>query len=122
MKLSLILIAFLILFSCTRQSQDIDAHADRLGRKIRCPVCRGVSVAESPSEMAKQMMAQIKRELQAGKRDDEILNYFEDRYGEWIRLEPKPSGINLFVWILPLLFTIGGAVTIVVWAKRAHQK
>ncbi|MBI4211645.1 MAG: cytochrome c-type biogenesis protein CcmH [Deltaproteobacteria bacterium] len=86
---------------------DIQSRMEYLGSMLRCPVCRGVPIADSPSEMAKQMMGQIREFVQSGKSDEEILSYFVARYGEWVLLKPKPRQ-HLLVWILPFLFLIGG--------------
>lgn len=86
----------------------LDAQARAIADQLRCPVCRGIPIAESPSELAQDMMQVIRQKLVEGKTEAEILDYFEDRYGEWILLKPKPKGLNLLVWILPILFLIGG--------------
>ena len=90
----------------------------RLGHMIRCPVCRGVPIADSPSEIAGEMMQIVRQQVAAGKGDAEILKYFEDRYGEWALLEPKAEGMNLAIWILPGLVFVGGGVGIVLRLKK----
>jgi cytochrome c-type biogenesis protein CcmH len=78
-----------------------DEAAVAIGRKLRCPVCQGMPISESPSDMAQSMMKRV-REMQAeGKSRDEIITYFTQRYGDWVLLEPRAAGINWALWLLP---------------------
>lgn len=104
--------------SCGKSSEDPEARVQRLGREIRCPVCRGVPIADSPSTLAIQMMEVLRQQVAGGKSDEEILKYFEERYGEWALLKPKPEGMNLAVWVLPAIFLLGGAAGIVIRLKK----
>ncbi len=115
MKFFFIIFPTLLVFfmSCGSPPNDPEARAVHLGSGIRCPICRGVSIADSPSALAQEMMEIVRQQIMAGKTDQEILKYFEDRYGEWALLEPKAEGINLAVWILPVLFLLGGGVVII---------
>lgn len=79
-----------------------EARAERIGKTIRCAVCQGLSVADSPAPMAQAMMDRIRDQVKEGKSDDEVRVFFEQRYGEFILLSPKAEGLNLIVWIGPV--------------------
>ena len=55
----------------------------------------------------------------AGSTEEQILLYFEASYGEFIRLEPKPTGFNLTVWIAPIVALLLGALVV---AQRLRSK
>lgn len=76
-------------------------RTESLASTVRCPVCQGLSVNDSPSESARNMKRQLKAMLAAGYSDDQVLSYFEQGYGEFIRLQPRAKGFNLLVWLLP---------------------
>lgn len=109
------------LLSCAKPPLDPESRAVRLGKQIRCPICRGVPIADSPSELASQMMTIVREQIQEGKTDGEILKYFEERYGEWALLAPKPEGMNLAIWILPIFIVMGGAAFIIVYSQRKNS-
>ena len=92
--------------------EQLEKHTERLSDIIRCPVCQGSSVGDSPSEMARNMKQQVKELLALGFNDEQIIQYFEASYGEFIRLEPRREGINLLVWIAPILALLVGIVVV----------
>jgi cytochrome c-type biogenesis protein CcmH len=47
-----------------------------------------------------------------------VRQYFVDRYGEWILLEPRASGFNMLVYILPWLLVAAGIAVIVFAVRR----
>jgi len=95
----------------------LDQRTDEIGALLRCPVCQGLSVADSPSTMARNMKAEVREKLAAGYDQEQILADFERSYGEFVRLEPPMRGVNWLVWFGPAgMLLAGGAV--VVWALR----
>jgi len=85
---------------------------------LRCVVCQNLSVADSPSEMARQMRAIVRERLEAGESPGEVVQYFVDRYGEWILLSPRRSGFNLLVWAAPLVAVAVGLAIVSVLVRR----
>lgn len=96
----------------------MEARATRLAAELRCPVCQGLSIQDSPSPLAQQMKDLIRSQIVAGRTDEEIHQYFTSKYGEWVLLEPKAQGFNLLVYLLPALALLGGGALIVVAVKR----
>jgi cytochrome c-type biogenesis protein CcmH len=97
----------------TAADSAIERMTTVLASELRCPVCQGNSIQDSPSELALQMRDVIRDQLRAGKTPDEVRAYFVDKYGEWILLSPKAEGLNLVVYIIPLLAVLAGGL--VVW-------
>ena len=102
------------------QGAALEARADEVAGLLRCPVCQGLSVADSPSTMASNMRAQVKELVAAGYDEEQILSYFERSYGEFVRLKPPLRGVNWLVWLAPLLGLLLGAV-VIAWALRAPR-
>jgi cytochrome c-type biogenesis protein CcmH len=87
------------------------ARAEAIAEDLRCPVCQGLSVADSHSPTAEAMYDDIRRRVEAGESDSAIKGYYVSRYSEWVLLDPDPSGVGVEVWILPvavLLVAVGG--------------
>ena len=79
--------------------------------ELRCPDCAGLSAADSPTQAAAEVRRQVAEQLAAGQTEDEIIDSFVARYGDWIRLTP-PGPVP---WLIPLLATAVGAATLGWW-------
>jgi cytochrome c-type biogenesis protein CcmH len=90
----------------------LDARTRQLTAQLRCPVCQGLSLQDSPSELSQQMRDVVRQQLAAGRTPDEVKAYFVGRYGEWILMEPQAHGFNWIVYVLPLLLLAGAAWTL----------
>ena len=88
---------------------------------IRCPVCQGLSIADSPAEMAQNMKAQVRELLARGYTRDQISSYFERSYGQFVLLKPKFQGVTTLVWTLPIFALILGIVIVFVKMKNLEQ-
>lgn len=84
-------------------SAALETQAQTLGGNLRCPVCQGMPIAESPSGMARAMMSQIRTKLHQGQSPRQIEDGFIEAYGAWVLLQPRFLGINRALWILPPL-------------------
>src|SRR5262249_24497297 len=87
--------------------------------ELRCVVCQNLSVADSPSEMAQQMRAIVREQLEAGKSPEQIKEFFVSKYGEWVLLKPKTSGVSLLLWVLPYVALALG-IAAALWFIRSR--
>ena len=102
----------------TPEEARLEEETSRVASQLRCPVCQGLSIDDSPSDMARDMRGIVKEQLAEGKSPEEVKEYFVRGYGEWILLEPRAEGFNLAVYILPIALLIGGAALIVILTRR----
>ena len=96
----------------------LEARTSAVASQLRCPVCQGLSIQDSPSELAQSMRAVVRDQLAAGRTPDEVKAYYVSKYGEWILLAPKPSGFNLVAYLLPVLVVLGGGLLIALAVRR----
>jgi cytochrome c-type biogenesis protein CcmH len=90
----------------------LDSRTEQVGALLRCPVCQGLSVADSPSTMARNMKQEVREKLAAGYDQDQILASFEQSYGEFVRLRPPLRGANWAVWLGPVVFLLAGGALV----------
>ncbi|MCL2011549.1 MAG: cytochrome c-type biogenesis protein CcmH [Cystobacterineae bacterium] len=89
----------------------LEARVQKLGKEIRCPMCQGLSVADSTSSSARAQMDKIRELVSQNKSDEEIREFFVSRYGEWALLEPTKRGFNLILYMSPFaLLALGLAL------------
>lgn len=100
-----------------QRDAELDALTAQIAAKLRCLVCRGQSVAESSSQLAREMQTEIRTRLGRGESPEEIVDFFVESYGEWILLRPPPRGVNLLVYILPAAAFLIGLIGIGWWLR-----
>lgn len=94
-----------------------ETRVQKLGKQIRCAVCQGLSISDSPASMARAQLSKVRELVVAGKSDQEIRDYFVARYGEWALLEPTANGANIVVWLGPLVLLVFGGLIILSQVK-----
>ena len=96
-------------FAAQVTEDPIETQTLAIAKTLRCAVCQNQPVAESNSDLARDMRAIIREQLKAGKSREEIVQYFVDRYGNYVLLSPPVSGAGTVVWLGPIaLITIVG--------------
>lgn len=98
-----------------------EARVQSLGKLLRCPMCQGLSIADSGSSAARAQMDRVRELVADGKSDNEIRAYFVARYGEWALLEPEAHGLNWLVWLGPVALVLVGVWVIARLLRRAPQ-
>jgi Uncharacterized protein involved in biosynthesis of c-type cytochromes len=96
----------------------LERRAMEISAELRCPVCQGLAIGDSPSLMASNMKEQVRELLARGYTEPQILSYFEKSYGQFVLLKPKFQGVNALVWLLPILVLAIGVVLVVSKAKK----
>ena len=96
----------------------LEARTAAVAATLRCPVCQGESIQDSPATLAQQMRSVVKERLRSGESEDEVKAYFVARYGEWILLEPRMTGLNIALYALPVILIVGGLILVTYLVKR----
>lgn len=95
----------------TVDEAELDAQVREVAKTLRCTVCQSESIWESNAGLARQMREVIRERLKEGQTPEEIRAYFLSRYGDYILLKPRKTGLNWLLWLGPfLLLAVGGAV------------
>jgi cytochrome c-type biogenesis protein CcmH len=90
------------------KDEALEARARSLSMELRCMVCQNQSIDDSDAPLAKDLRMLIREQIKAGKTDDEILVFIEDRYGEFALLKPRFDFKNAPLWALPFLLILAG--------------
>lgn len=91
----------------------LEAQALVIERQLLCPLCTNERLDICATAICVDMKRIIREQLAAGSTPDEIIFYFEQRYGQRIRADLHRDGFNLilFGWVggSVLLIAAGGA-------------
>lgn len=95
------------------QDPRLEAQALSIERQLLCPICTNERVDVCSTAICMDMKQIIRDRLVAGSTPDDIILYFEQRYGQRVRADLPREGFNLvlFGWVAAslLLVATGGA-------------
>lgn len=94
----------------TVEEQAIDIRTREIAKTLRCTVCQSESIFESQAPLARQMREVIRERVAQGQSDEEIRAYFLSRYGDYILMEPRRTGLNWLIWAGPFLMLLIGGI------------
>ena len=108
LKLSLI---FLFIFSFNNLKANNEGINSKITKNLRCLICQGQSVYDSDSEFAISIKTLVDKKLEEGFSENQIYDFFKEKYGDWILYDPGLNKNTYILWLLPILiFLIGGAI------------
>ena len=111
MKILKFLLIIFFLSSLNQVEANTDGMKIKITKNLRCLICQGQSVYDSDSEFANSMKVLVEKKLEEGFSENQIYNFFREKYGEWILYDPGLNKNTFILWILPILiFLIGGAI------------
>ena len=92
------------------QDLELEAREAALAARLRCVVCQNQTVAESRAPMAEDMRREIRHQLEQGQSNDQVIAFFEQRYGAFVRYNPPWKPSTWLLWSGPFLAALGGFV------------
>ena len=108
LKLSLI---FLLIFSFNSLKANNEGINSKITKNLRCLICQGQSVYDSDSEFAISIKTLVDKKLEEGFSENQIYDFFKEKYGDWILYDPELNKNTYILWLLPIfIFLIGGAI------------
>ena len=117
------IVIFLIMFSLNNVNAEvIEIKPNEIFKNLRCLICQGQSVADSNSDFAQTMKLVVRDQINDGKSEKEIYEFFIEKYGEWIVYKPPLNKVNLALWLFPYLtFIVGGVIIFLLFKKRENR-
>lgn len=106
-RVALGLVALMLAISFVRpafaQTPDPSDQVQTIAKQLNCPTCAGRNLADCPTDTCMQWKQEIRTQLQQGKSTQEVIDYFQTRFGPSVLQEPPKEGALLVVWVLPVI-------------------
>ena len=96
----------------------LDAREAELAASLRCMVCQNQTLAESNAPLALDMRRQIREQLAQGRSEAQIRDYFEERYGAFVRYDPPFRPSTWLLWLGPFVLLVLGFVLLARIVRR----
>ena len=96
----------------------VQDRVESLAGRLKCPVCASETIADSPSDLARDLKDLIAEQVASGWTDREVIDFFIATYGEEVLLDPPASGRTALLWIAPLAVLAAGLALILARRRR----
>ncbi len=84
----------------------LEKKARESGKKLRCMVYQNEDIENSNADIAKDLRILVRKKLNQGFSEKEIISYIHSRYGDFVLFSP-PIRIDTWpLWIMPIIFGI----------------
>ncbi len=103
---------------------EAERRASALNKAIMCPVCPGESIDQSQNALAVQMRAIVDEKLAEGWSERQIKDFFVERYGPSVLLEPPAAGFGIAAWLIPPLafaLAIASLLLTLRWMRKSSE-
>ncbi len=94
------------------RDKSMEKRATSLFEIIRCPICSGESLSESGSQIAYDMREAIRKKINDGYTDEEIISELKNSYGNSIIIVPPIKSSTYILWFIPLTTMLIGCFLI----------
>jgi cytochrome c-type biogenesis protein CcmH len=78
--------------------------------ELRCMQCQNETLADSEVSLAADLRLEVHDLVAQGKSDAEVRDYLVSRYGDFILFRPRVSWRTAWLWALPGLLLLAGAI------------
>ena len=92
---------FLFAAGCAAETLTLEERAQAIDQRLMCPVCPAETIDQSQADVALQMRELVREKLRAGESEEQIYDFFVERYDKGVLAEPPAEGFNLLVWLVP---------------------
>lgn len=89
-----------------------------LTTQFRCLVCQNQDLASSSVSLAGDLRRRIYLMIQQNKSSDEIIDYLQHRYGDFILFRPPVRAKTFLLWFGPAFFLLIGLGAVFILVKK----
>ena len=83
-----------------------EQHFKDLIEELRCLVCQNQSLVDSDAELAHDLRAEVYDMIQAGKTDEQIIEFLVARYGDFVLYNPPIKPSTYLIWFGPFVLLL----------------
>ncbi|MGB5336750.1 MAG: cytochrome c-type biogenesis protein [Woeseiaceae bacterium] len=91
---------------------ELQARYEKMISEVRCLKCQNQSIKDSNVFLAADLRREIRRLIEEGKTDPEIVDFLVTRYGEFALYRPRTTGKTLVLWLAPFFLVLFGGFAI----------
>ena len=90
-------------------NSELDRRVADLAHELRCLVCQNQTLADSNAPLAVDLRNQIREQLEAGKSEQDVVDFLVARYGDFVLYRPPLKASTAALWAGPFVILAFGA-------------
>ncbi|ABV38886.1 cytochrome c biogenesis protein [Shewanella sediminis HAW-EB3] len=90
------------------KSVENQKRALELAHSLRCPQCQNQNLIDSNSPVAQDLRLEVYEMVDAGKDDEEVIEFMTSRYGEFVLYKPRMEAKTYVLWLGPVALLLFG--------------
>jgi len=99
-----------------------EQHFKDLIEELRCLVCQNQSLVDSDAELAHDLRAEVYDMIQAGKNDEEIVEFLVARYGDFVLYNPPVKPSTYLLWFGPFVLLLIAGLLLLRSIRRQQKE
>ena len=103
------------------QDNGLEQRARVISKELRCLVCQNQSIDDSDAPLARDLRLLVRERLQTGEKNEEVIAFIVDRYGDFVLLHPPVKASTIALWISPVALLLLGFFLLLTWFRK-HKK
>lgn len=90
--------------------------------EFRCPKCLNTNIAGSDAPIAQDLRRTVHRlVVQDGYSDQEVRDFLQARYGDFVLYNPPVNSRTLLIWLMPLALGVLGLLVLIGLLRKARR-
>jgi cytochrome c-type biogenesis protein CcmH len=90
--------------------------------ELRCPKCQNQTIADSNAPLSQDLRQRVYEMIQAGRSDQEIIDFLVARYGDFITYRPPFRPVTWVLWFGPFAFVALAGLGLMFWVRRRGRQ
>ncbi len=99
----------------------LEARAREISKDLRCVVCQNQDIDSSNAGVARDLRLLVRERLVAGDTDQQVLDYIQARYGDFVLLKPPFKPETYTLWLTPFVLVLVGAGGVIAVLARSRR-
>jgi len=95
---------------------------NNLIEEFRCPKCMNINIAGSDAPIAKDLRRTVhKLVVVDGMTDQQVRDYLQARYGDFVLYDPPFNARTWLVWVVPIALAVTALLVLLLLARKRRQ-
>ncbi len=100
----------------------LEQRAQEVGEKLRCVVCQNQAIANSNADLAADMRKIVRERIKAGATNEEVIQYMQSRYGDYVLLNPPVKPKTYALWGGPAVLALIALGAVLVYYRQRRTR